>query len=97
MDNNKSIISDNNELCIIDETIHHLISEIDRYGQETKELWDNHILNFIHSGDCVTLDKIGSCGYSKFYDLMTNQKTFKLMKISLKRLNRRKKFLLKNR
>ena len=88
---------DNNELCIIDETIHNLISEIDRYVQEIKELWDNHIVNFIKSSDCVTLDKIGSDGYSKFYDLMTNQKTFKLMKIALKRLNRRKKFLLKNR
>ena len=98
IDNNKPIIlTVDNELCLIEETIYNLIDEMDRYIYETKKLWDNHISQFIESSDCLVFDNIGINGYDKFYDLMINQKTFKLMKISLKRLQRRKQFLIKNR
>ena len=98
IDNNKTIeLSVNDELCLIEETIYNLIDEMERYIYETKKLWDNHISQFIESPDCLVFDNIGINGYDKFYELMINQKTFKLMKISLKRLQRRKQFLIKNR
>jgi hypothetical protein len=98
MNENKTIIlSINDELDLIENTIYNLVNEINRYKHEIKNLWDNHIIKFICSGDCLILDYIGINGYDKFYNLMTNQKTFKLMKISLKRLQQRKLFIIKNR
>lgn len=88
-------ISKDDELEIINETIDRLESEIDRYMTEIRHLWDTHLETFIKSEDCLTFKYIGCYGYDKFFTLMTNQKTFKLMLISLKRLHKRKNFITK--
>lgn len=88
-------LSVNEELYLIAETIENLEGELDRYINETKILWDEHFKKFIDSSDCLTMDYIGIQGYDKFVNLMTQQKTFRLMQISLKRLHQRKNFLIK--
>lgn len=95
-DNKLKKLTVNEELDLIENTIYNLIDEINRYIYETKQLWDNHISKFIYSSDCLTMEYMGIYDYDKFYNLMTNQKTFKLMQISLKRLQKRKKYLIKN-
>jgi len=85
------------EIILIEDNVYNLIDEINRYIYETKELWDNHISKFIYSSDCLTMEYMGIYDYDKFYNLMINQKTYKLMQISLKRLYKRRNFLIKNR
>jgi hypothetical protein len=87
----------NDELCLINETIHNLENEINRYIEESKNMWNNHISKFIKSSDCLIFDYIGINGYEKFMKLMTHQKTYRLMKISLRRLHQRKMVLINNR
>jgi len=95
-DNKLKKLTVNEELDLIENTIYNLIGEINRYIYETKELWDNHVSKFIYSSDCLIMEYMGIYDYDKFYNLMINQKTFKLMQISLKRLQKRKRYLIKN-
>lgn len=88
-------LSIDEELYLINNNIEHLKCELYRYITEVENLWTFHLKSFIDSSDCLTMDYIGINGYDKFVHLMKQQKIYRLMQISLKRLYQRKKILMK--
>ena len=84
----------NDEIMILDEVIQTLELTMDKYIDDVEMIWDARIVPFINSNDCMTLGKLNDNDFLKFLNFMLEQKTFKLMSISHKRLNGRKKYLL---
>lgn len=90
-----NIMSPLSEIKLIDQTLFQLSDEMCRYIDEVKLMWDEHVSNFLRSNDCLTMQYLSLDDSQKFIDMMTNQKTYKIMMISKKRLEARKTYLMK--
>lgn len=82
------------ELKRIETAIDHLSSEMYRYHDEMKFIWDEKIGSFISSGDCTTMQNISDRDFKKFMNFMSGSKVYKIMQISRKRLVRRRQYII---
>ncbi len=94
INNNVNQTTMNDEIMILDEVIQTLEQTMDKYIDDVEMIWDMRLVPFINSNDCLTLGKLNDSDFLKFLNFMLEQKTFKLMSISHKRLNSRKNYLL---
>ena len=74
----------------------HLLDTMHRYTTDVKKLWDNEMRSFIESSDCHILEKLISSDCDQFINFMCEQKTYRLMMTSLKRLAARRAYLVSN-
>jgi hypothetical protein len=85
------------ELEYIDNTIEELIHTMDRYNEDSYNMWRELIVPFISSADCVILDNIYDDDPTKFIKFMMKQKTYRLMEISFRRLLAKRYYIIKKR
>jgi len=84
------------ELTMIDIEMIRLRDMMLEYADCSKKIWDNKIVPFIVSDDCNTCEYLRTDDFSKFLDFMHTQRTYQLMIDQYKRLNNRKRYLLRN-
>lgn len=73
--------------------IRDLEQEMQKYVDHVKYIWTYRIKPFLLSDDCTTFQYMGDQDYNKFLKFMLNQRTYKIMCISMKRLNQRLNYL----
>jgi len=81
------------ELELIEMNLNKLQETMLRYLEDMISVWDNEIVQFIKSQDCLTLQYLTHYDYNKFIDFMTTQETFKLMRSAKDRLLKRKEII----
>ena len=87
---------DEDEDDVIAFAINNLELEMDRYCNNVRYIWNNHIKKFLLSTDCLTLQFLSINDYDLFLDFMTEQITYKSMIESMNRLKNRQNYLIKN-
>jgi len=70
-------------LCVM---ISELENTIRDYTEDVRAIWDNVVVPFLSSGDCMTLGNLTASDYHKFLAFMLNQKTNRIMVSSHARL-----------
>lgn len=94
LSNTQQPVKNLKELEAIDLAMLSLCGEIQKYLDDSKNLWDNVFVPFIDTRDCMTLQKLSKNDYRVFLNFMSTQKVYRIMMISKARLERRKKYLL---
>src|SRR5579872_1712922 len=61
------------EIDLIDNTLSQLYEQMDRYLDDAKSIWDDHIRKFINSTDCNTLHYLTEYDSDKFLKFMATQ------------------------
>ena len=90
----KSSHSDNDEIKRIEYTLEKLSETVYNYMLRVKNMWDAEIQPFIESSDCLILENLSRSDYKRFRDFMCEQKPYRLMMVSQKRLIARREYLL---
>lgn len=90
---------DNDELspiAIIDLALLELENSMNRYVQDSKNMFDTKITQFLNSNDCNTLQKLSPNDSDKFIQFMISQSTYqKMLKAKIK-LTKHRRILEKN-
>jgi hypothetical protein len=82
------------EIFIVNHSLNELEDTMSKYTDDVKYMWENNIISFMQSQDCYTLDNLKDDDYIKFLNFMMEQRTYKLMMVSYRRLMARKQILL---
>lgn len=82
------------EIELIDNTLVQLYEQMDRYLDDAKLIWDEHIKDFIKSTDCNTMHYLTEYDSDKFLKFMATQRTFTIMIMTKTRLIDRKMYLM---
>jgi hypothetical protein len=90
---NESVHESDTEIDHTDEQLDNLcvmISELENtireYTEDVRTIWDNVVVPFLSSGDCMTLGNLTTSDYHKFLAFMLSQKTNRIMVSSHARL-----------
>lgn len=75
--------------------IEELEGDIEKYIENCQRVWNSHIVPFINSSDCTTIKYLKENDFHKFLTVMTEHKEYKIMQTSLKRLNAKLEYLMK--
>jgi hypothetical protein len=86
--------SDNDEIKRIEYTLEKLSETVYNYMLRVKNMWDAEIQPFIESSDCFILENLSQSDYKRFRDFMCEQKPYRLMMVSQKRLIARREYIL---
>jgi seryl-tRNA synthetase len=81
------------ELYVINYTISELEESMSNYLTDAKYMWENNIAPFLNSSDCYTLENLKDDDFMTFLKFMMEQRVYKLMLVSHKRLIARRKVL----
>lgn len=94
--NDDELYSDeiNAEFENLDIAIDNLYMEMNRYENNVLYIWEEIIIPFINSSDCLTLQYLTNNHYKNFLHFMLKQSTYTLMEITMDRLIDRKYHLL---
>jgi len=80
----------------IDVAIESLKDTITKYMDDCLAMWDEEIMPFTKSKDCVILQNLVEPDVLKFLEFMKSQKPYKIMIVSLNRLEAIKDYMLRH-
>jgi len=80
----------------IDVAIESLKVTITNYMDDCLAMWDEEIMPFSKSKDCVILQNLTEKDCLKFLEFMKSQKPYKIMMVSLDRLEATKDYILRH-
>lgn len=79
----------------IDKSIESLKNVMKRYIDDCTTMWKTEILPFKETKDCMILQNLSYKDYSGFLEYMKDQRPYKIMLISMARLEARKEYIIK--
>jgi len=80
----------------IDDAIDSLKMTITKYMDDCLAMWDEEIMPFSKSRDCVILKNLTEKDCLQFLEFMKGQKPYKIMIVSLDRLEATKDYILRH-
>lgn len=84
------------ELTKIDTSLRKIIQMMNKYIADADTIWENQIVPFLLSEDCLILENLRVHEYNKFRKFMRSQKVYRLMAVAQNRLIARRNYLLNN-
>lgn len=80
----------------IDKSIELLKDTMTRYIDDCVNMWNDEIVLFSKTRDCMILKDLTDKNCIKFLEFMKSQKSYRIMTVSLARLEAKKDYILKH-
>jgi len=92
-DNNIHHYEGEDELTRLDNAIENLQEAMYQYVTNVNEIWNNLMIPFLQSTDCLTLNKLTKYDDDKFLKFMMKQNAYKYMENSFNKLLKRRQHI----